>query len=216
MKVEIFFSIIKYTSALSVLIPFVLCLIKFKTLDKILRVLFFYLILSIFSELVGYFLITKNIQNYLSRNLYTVLEFTCLASIFYLRFNSKTIRKLILLFYFVFLFLVFYILVFKEFYNKRDNILTTFESSFFIFISYFYLFRLIKDMDNSIFLNSYFIWVNNAILIYFSAAFVLFLFIEYIEKFNKESYYYVVSLHLLANITFNLMLSIGIWKIKRN
>lgn len=212
MKIEFVFNTLKYISAISVISPLIACILKIKTLDLTLRVLFVYVAISALSEICSYFFITNNIHNYIVRNTYTFLELTSLTILYFIQFQENKSRTVIVVAYFLIVILTLIIFFCLGKFNEPDNIVSTIESAFFIILSYVYIYKLMKDIANSSFSESYFIWINNAILIYFSLTFVLFLFIGYIEKFRIEGYYFVYSLHLIANVLLNVLISIGVWK----
>lgn len=216
MTINSTYNIVKYSSAISVLIPLICCIIKYKTLNTILRVLFLYLLLSAMSEVIGFYLLTNNIRTYIVQNSFTLIESTLILIIYYRIFDLQKIKKLITFFYSLYFILSIYILFFKNGFDAQDNILNTIESSFFMFLAYFYFYRLMQRMDVAYLTEYYFTWINTAFLIYFSAGFVMFLFNEYIENFYIQLFYLVYCLYLITSIAFNIILSVGIWKIKHN
>lgn len=216
MIIGTFFNIIKYVSALSILIPFIFCIIKYKTLNKVLRVLFLYVIASAFTEGIGFYLLINNIHTYRVQNLFTLIECTFITYIYYIKFERINAKRVITIFYLFYAILSYYLLVVKQGYNKQDNILNTMESAFFMALAYSYFYNLTRELDISKLTEYYFTWLNSAFLIYFSSGFVMFLFKEYIENLHLQYFYLVYCLYLIASIAYNIILSIGIWKIKRN
>lgn len=207
------FEQLTHLSSLSVIVPIIASLFRNKTLNKILRVLFLYLIISAVVEAISYFLTINSIQNFVVKNIYTVIEFTCITAIYFLEFEGKTAKRLIGISYIGFLCLSVLLLLILGNYNKQDNIINSTESWLVILFGAFYVFKLYNNFAIKNLLSYYFTWINFAILLYFSTSFFIFLFSEYLEKGGLENYYFVYSLHLISNISFNIILTIGIWKI---
>lgn len=61
---------------------------------------------------------------------------------------------------------------------------------------------------------NYFAWINSAILIYFSMALFSFLFNKFSGQLEMNLYVWVYTPHLVTNVAYNILLAIGIWKIK--
>lgn len=103
MEIQTLFDVLNHSSSISVILPLVCGILKFKTLNTELRVLFLYIILSALAEGLGFVFIKNNIQTYLVYNAFTVLECLLLTFIYFNRFELKNTRTII-----VFLILFFY------------------------------------------------------------------------------------------------------------
>jgi hypothetical protein len=58
-------------------------------------------------------------------------------------------------------------------------------------------------------------WINSGVLFFFGTTFCLTLFEGYILKYNADLLYYTWSVQLIANIVYHLILSRGIWLMRR-
>lgn len=206
---------ISYVSAASVLIPFFVCILNFKTLNASLRVLFLYVLISIGFEAIGLILSKNKIHNYLFQHLFTILECTLIVRIYLFQFETKLHKTLIYSIFSGFLLLSLILLFFKGGFNQGDNVISTFESCFIIVLSCAYLLKTLKEITLSKSNNFYFFWLNAGFLLYFSTAFFLFLFDAYLEKLDLPTFYLIYSLHLISNIVYNSLLAIGVWKMKQ-
>lgn len=216
MQASSIYSVIKYSSALSIIIPLIACLIKFKTFNVELKVLFFYIIVASIIEGVGFYLWKKNIETYIVQNVFTFFEFTLILTIYYLLFERRIIRLFIFLCYLVFVFTYVYVMFISGKFSQQDNILNTFEATTFMILAYYYFYKVISELQITNLSAYYFTWINTAFLIYFSAGFVMFLFNEYIENLHLQWFYLIYCLYLVTSLGCNLILTIGIWKIKSN
>ena len=216
MNFVILYKALKYISIFSVFVPFIMSVKRMKTLDIALRVLIFYLFISITSDITSLILANQHKTNYLIRSIYTLLECTCLAFIYYHKFESYKIKNIIKGFYFCFVVLFIYFCFQIGGITQYDNGMSVFEAFFFLIIGQTFIYYLFKNMNLEKLKDDSFFWINSAIIIYFSSNIVLFFFYSYIVKFEISKFYFLNSLHLLSNITFNIMLTYGICKVKAN
>jgi hypothetical protein len=216
MTIGSFYNIIKYCSALSILMPFFLCVLKYKTLNRVLRVLFLYFIVTALAEIIGYTLMVKNLQTYVVQNTFTLFETALILYIYYLKFEAKSMKSIIIIFAAVFFLLAVFLLFIKQGINKQDNVLNTIESAFLMGLAYSYFYNLTNEVNVNKLSDFYFTWINAGVLIYFSGGFVMFLFNEYIEGFFIQQFYLVYCLYLFASIVYHILLTVGIWRIKAN
>lgn len=214
MEIQTLFDVLNHSSSISVILPLVCGILKFKTLNTELRVLFLYIILSALAEGLGFVFIKNNIQTYLVYNAFTVLECLLLTFIYFNRFELKNTRTIIVFFNLIFLLLAFYVLIMKGKYNMQDSVLSTYEAAFLIALSGGYIIKVMREINISRLKEVHFTWINVGILIYFSMAILLFLFYSYIEKRGIKTYNNLYSLHWLTNIGYNVLLATGIWKTK--
>lgn len=178
------------------------------------KLLLCYLIVSLLTDIICWYLAKNGMTNYLIRNVFTLAEFTCLAYIYFKKFDSPGIKTIIkavtLLFYLTAVFL--FVVVDKL--NQQEDLLSAISAFFFMLLGYIYGYHLFRDYKISKLQDDSFFWVNNAILIYFSANFVLFLFFGFVVKFKMELFYFVYSFQLLTSIIYYVIISFGIWKAK--
>jgi hypothetical protein len=211
MDSEIIFPILNHASSLSILLPLCFCLLKLKTLNKELRVLFIYLIASAVTDLLGFIFISKNIKTYLLYDIFALVECSLLTLIFYKKFERRLTRITVLILYFIFL--ILFLKVFPKSVSA-ENIYLTYEAGLLIFFSVGYIIKVMIEMNVERMKEKYFNWITVGILIYFSAAFFPFLFKLYIVMRGLETYNDVYSFHWIGNIALNTFIAIGLWKKK--
>lgn len=208
------FHILERISVSSSFIPLFICLIRFKVSNTEIKILFIYIFVSVLSEVFSLILAEQYIKNNIVWNMFTVLECTLIARIYFLRSEVEKSRRIITFFYFLFLLLAFATLILKKGFNLPQSILSIYESWFFIILSYSYFFKMVRELNVDRLTDYYFAWINSAILIYFCMSFFLFLFDWYLEQSDLATYSILYTPHLLVNIAYNILLSIGIWKFK--
>lgn len=243
-SIEQLYVAIKDVSTGSILVPLLFCFIKRKALNATFRALCIYLILTFLIELLSHVLAGKvqtgylvlqtvfnlsesqtetlkaifagKYYNYLFAlaNSFTIIQFFTFSYIYYQQFTATEVRntiKVAVAIYLVFSAIVFF--VFKKFMHP-DNLTTVVEGCVLWTLSIYFFYTVLKEMTIPKLTENSFIWLNAAILIYFSVSLVLFLADDYLETCSSNIFKALWSLHLLAHITFNVLSSLGIWKQK--
>lgn len=209
------YDILMYTSALSYIVP-VYLLLKDKTLSRILKVLSLFLVLSLATEFVSFYVI--NIQHKDNKwvlNLYTLICQLNLSLFYWMLNQSRLIRIFVLTFNIVFLFLFICNI---QMFNSQvfDNQLAYILSSLFLItISVLYFKKIYFEMKIANLFQDGLFWVNSAFLIYFSSTFYVSLFEEYIRSEDLNLLYYTWPIQLVSTIIFNVILSRGIWLMRK-
>jgi hypothetical protein len=215
LPVDAIYAVLKNVSFFSVLIPIGFCLAKIKTLNKTLRVLFVYFILSGLTDLLSYIFSSSCITCcYATENIFTLVQFCAFSYVYYLEFAeawAKTAIKYIAISYLAFSAII---LLFMDGLFKESNIITVLEGILLLILTFFFLYGVLKDMNNPRLTDDSFIWFSFAVMIYFSVALVLFFSDDYLRNCPKDTFKMLWSLHLLANIAFNVLASVSIWKRK--
>ncbi len=215
MQIPLFFNLLRYLSIFSVLAPILVGVINYRTLNLTLRVLFFYLTFAAITDITSLILSFYNEQNFLIRNLYTFLECTFIVLIYYLKTDKLSYKKLLTYSYCAFLLIAILTMWVNRGFNRLDSVLNATEAFIVVTSGLFYFYFLMSDRDTSKMKESYFVWINSALIIYFGMVFFLFLFNEYLNKNGMKTYYSFQAFHLVNSIVYNILLAIGICKARR-
>lgn len=217
MSIQNFYQYISFISFGVIFIPFVSLIIRFKTLNITLRVLFLYILISIVTEILSRYGVTIDITVYNAiQNCFTILECICFSVIFYLQFTSRAARATVQVLLALFLlFSAFLLIPGSNFLINNMTILVT-ESLMMIVFGIAYFFKIYTEDSIQKSDNNFFFWINSGILIYFCASFFLFLFDAHILKLKDEYFSLLQSIHQLANIATTLLFSVAVWKTKTN
>jgi hypothetical protein len=217
MTLTALYNLVFYFSIGSVSVPFVCCLIKLRTLNRTLRVLFIYVMVAAATELLSLHLaVTKNVSAYNAvQNSFTLLECTLLSFIYYLEFKRLLSRRIILILLLAYLVIAFCALFYVTGFTQPNNIISTLESCLMIGLATSFFYKVNSELNIPRLKEYYFFWLNSAVLIYFSTSFFLFLFDEYLSKYGFKSFYLLYGVHELTNIACNILFAIGIWKTKK-
>jgi hypothetical protein len=170
-------------------------------------------LVSIFSDLIGYIAgpIFKN--NNPIYHVYDILSGAVILHIYKLNFTNEKTKKIILLLLFVFVSFSIFLFFYKDGF-KFDNTESTISLKIMvILLSMYYFLTLFYQLKIRSLKNHYFFWINAAFLFYSGTTFYIFLF----ENFVIFGLYknYIWPIHLIATIIFNLLLSKGIWTMKK-
>lgn len=216
MNIELISKELSHLSSLSILIPFILLLMKIKALNSQFNALLVYIISSIITEIVGLCFLNNDNINLPVYYLFTILETTLISYIFIKEVKEKHYISFLIIGFIIFLISsTFGLLWYKSFFHA-DNFLRPFEFALILIYSLVFFYKTILNLNIKDLLNYYFFWFNSAFLIYFGTSFIFFLLLPYVAK---ENIYFINILgifHLVMSIIYNTLLSIGIWKIKKD
>jgi hypothetical protein len=213
---KLLYDVLENTSIAISIVP-LLCLgLTWKRAGTPLRWLFFILLaVELIAELFNRFLSWNHINNSFIWHIYTVLYSILLFLIFKNYFSSiKAIGWFRLMPIIVLISGLFEGLIDQGYLevNTITYLLLCVQS---IIYSLVFFYDLINEARiKNLKLYSPF-WINSGVLFFFGTTFCLTLFEGYILKFNADLLYYTWSVQLIANIVYHLILSRGIWLMRR-
>lgn len=212
------YGIVYWISFSSYLIPiFLLAFLKskFKTERDLLSVLFVYLTLSVLTEIINLVFIDLFKNNNPVIHFYTVLGFVNLVYFYKLLLKDKYFdnmyKPIIILFCFLSLFYSFFIKGIMNI-NVISNLIFTILM---VFSCSFYFYKIYTEMKVSNLFQDGLFWINSAFLIYFSSTFYVSLFEDVIKSVDLNLFYYTWPIQLVSTIIFNVILSRGIWLMRK-
>ena len=192
---------------------------KSSTRKDIHRALVLLCLISIFSDIICYISAPIFKNNNPILHIYEMLSGTVILHIYKFIFTNKKTKKIIQLLLFIFLTFSIFLFFYKDGF-KHSPASTTILNILVILLSIYYFFTFLFDkMEIKSLDIYYFFWINTAFLIYSSATFYLFLFQYFYKKytiqpdFDYQLYYWPIN--LIARIIFNLLISKGIWTMKK-
>lgn len=214
----IWYEVIYWISFSSYLLPIIVFIPKkgiFKTEDNLSSVLLFYQIICISTELFNIFYMQFFRNNNPVIHIYTIVIFVLVSFFYFKIFKNFNYKKLL------FPMTIFFIIYsFYEFFNNQGYlnvntkpylILTIYT----IILSSIYFYKVYSEMKIANLFQDGLFWVNSAFLIYFSSTFYVSLFEEYIRSEDSNLLYYTWPIQLVSTIIFNVILSRGIWLMRK-
>ncbi len=199
---------IDFISAVSILLPLIAGLFRFKLSGNDFRWLFIFFLISAITEFIAHSLKRNGVNNLWLGNIFFLLEYVFWSFIIAQWLHSKKIR----LFIFIFLpayFIIWCVTTFMvlDFY-MFNSYARTIESLVFVFLSCFLLIAVSTDTTQLIFKNPKF-WFGSALLIYFSVNLIVFGTANYISSNQEQLMNNTWIIHSFTNIFANLLFAIG-------
>ena len=214
MLTKTFLATISEIAQLSLALPILIALFRFKRFTKLYWTLASLLLVAAIISYGAFILYQNKANNMYLLHIYTVLEYALWSMFYYQLFERKFVKKVIvsLLILFV-LFAVTNTLYWQslQVYNSYSR---SVEGAFLLCfaIAWFYKVfvngKIIKLETHPVF------WINAGVLVYFSGSLLLFVTNNFLVKISRQHFFEAWALHGLFLIIHYLLIAIGIWLIK--
>ena len=214
MQLKIIYKVLTIISAASVLIPICFSIWRIKTLNKSLRVLFFYLLLCLISDALSFTVMDYKSSINTIFNIFTFIECACVCFIYFLEYRKVITKLFVILLFFLFMGYSIKNFILEGRISENDSKVNAFEAGVIILISGMYFIKVLFDESISQPEKHYFYWINLAFTVYFGSAFLLFLTNDFIEHCSHKTTRLLWSIYLIINILSNILISTGICKMK--
>ncbi len=201
--------VILYIGIFSQLLPLVFFLLyKFRSREKGLRVIFYYILYCVLNEgLSVYLQTTHSSKIYILFSFYTVAEFSFFCLFYYYIISSKKVKKIIIPIWASFALFSITDFFFVNRMDDFDSIAVAIASIIIILLCAYYLFMQIKgSISLQIYSTSNF-WIIITFLIYLSGTFFLYLMTEAMktnDSFQKQYIYINSSFNILKNVLLSI------------
>lgn len=198
-----------------IIAPFLLSVVRYKHLSKALKIITWYLMLSVVTQAVSLILWKKSINNLPLLHVFTVLEFALLFA--YYSFQSKLLTRF--WFYLIpVLFLLFALLDSFVLENLYSFNIYTRSLEAFIFIGcsiHWFIHSLTIESKVIVPQQNALKYINAGFFIYFSGSLILFAFSNYINHLGRPLLMNIWTLHTLLLIVLYLFIFTGFCKTNR-
>jgi len=202
---------------ISVFIPIVTIIFFFlitKNCTKVTRTTVLLLpVLSLLSDLTSGFLLTKETSMYVTLHIYTL--FTGLVCLMYFRNLYKRQKNYFLALIFIFCGICATEFLYKDGYQSVNVVANTALSVTVFIVAFFYFFKAINELKYPRMTDDIHFYINFAFLFYYGTTFFFALFEPYIRSISIEFADYSYYVLFVSNITFNIIISTGIWLTRR-
>lgn len=199
-----------------IIAPFLLSVVRYNRLSKALKIITWYLMLSVLTQAISLFLWKKSINNLPVLHVFTVLEFILLFA--YYSFQSKPLLTRFWFYAILVLFLLFALLDAFVLENLHSfNIYSrSLEAFIFIGCTVHWFIRSLTIESKVIFREQNALkYMNAGFFIYFSGSLILFAFSNYINHLGRPLLMNIWTLHTLLLIVLYLFILTGFCKINR-
>ena len=205
------FELLLNISSLSILLPVITALFFIRAFNVQLKALFLYIIVCVLAEIAAYIVVKLHFNTYLVFHVFTMLEGPIIFYIYYKELNFKRNN-------FVFLFAGIIVLFsgclqFSD--NSSNDITSSIEAILISVFAIVWFFKVFVDMTIPKLTDYYFFWINSGFLIYFLGPFFISIFESTIRESEAPILNALWIIHVAISLLFNIILTIGICKIKR-
>lgn len=208
MNLNTAYNILTYLSAFSVIVPLLIAIQKWCYFGYDGRCLTIYLIISLLTEIVLIYLELSEVFANILVNCFSLFEFIAVSLIFYFALAPK---KLFKWFYWCGVSAISTVFIFSDI-----RLPTTVFNGFYIFVlilfALYYFYKETREVSVQRLADHYFFWFNTAFLIYFGFSFFIFLYEDFITNADRDVARVLWTFHLILNIIYYSILTVGIWK----
>lgn len=211
----VFYDLIIKIAQVTIILPLVIACWRFKHLDKIQRLLFGLLIISALTSTIARYLWSIKENNLYLLHYYTVIEFCGWAAIFYLLFENAFMKRVILWIGIIYIIFAITNSVFWEGLDTFNTNSRSVESVLLSTFSVMYYVKMFKEKKISHLEHNASFWINAAVLIYFSSAFLLFGFSNLLLNLSSYKIKEVWGVHGIFLIVHYLLITISLWIVSK-
>lgn len=204
-------SVLQDISNWSPVVPMIIGIVRFRNYSKGLRAIVALTIISLVADFIGGFSTRENPFGPYVLRVYSLCEFS-LITLFFIGEISRPVFKRLLI-GMIFIFLGVEILDYSiQGDLVWDNLSLAVESVLLMIYSLSTLYFIMRDMIYPRILDTPQFWIISAILVYFGGSIFVFAASNY--AIGAEARKYIWSMHGLIHIAFNILIAIGLWKVK--
>ena len=197
---------------LTILLPIFIAFFRFKYLTDAAKALLVYLCTSALVSIVIKYTASYKINNLPIFHLYTFIELLLLAE-----FYKKLIgfKKIITIVQFLFLIACVVNAVFFQSIFTFNTYTRPLEAFIIMLFAVNYFAKIFTDTSKVNLLEIPGFWFNTGLFLYFSGAFMLFIFSNFLLKVSQESYYIVWNTHATFVLIMYILFTLGFIKCKK-
>ncbi|WP_298425801.1 hypothetical protein [uncultured Kordia sp.] len=196
---------------LSILVPLLMILIRFKRFGKPFITLSVLLVMASIISFMAYIHYAKEENNMYLLHIYTILEYIGWTFFYYQLFESKIIKKVLVVL--IILFVLFSIAntIFWQPLEINNSHSRSLEGFLLVCFAVTWLYKVFVDSAIKNIEKHPVFWINTAVLIYFSGNFVLFTAQDLLLEITLKEFIVAWTLHGFFLILHYLLISLGIW-----
>lgn len=193
-----------YISTISVLIPLLASIYRYKRLNTELKLLSWLFIFASIVELINFISVRNHISNFWIVNIYSLIEGFVIFYIISKWINVQNMLKVTLILFVIYclywLYTTFFISSIFDFNSKEKTV----KGLMLIFLSGYLLIRLSID-EKIVLYKDYRFWISCDVMIYFSITLIVFSTATVFLEDNHRAAYYSWMIHSIINTISNLI-----------
>jgi hypothetical protein len=199
---------ILYTSIISGILPVIAALYNYRRLDKILKIVAAFLLISVLFdwgfEIASHFHIPNNFP---AIHLFILISLGFFTVIYYAAFFSPLLKRTTIILSILALFISIFDMVFDKGIWQYPSISNTALSVVLIIFSLIYFYQLLTRQEFIHIEKQGLFWINAGVLFYYSVNIFLFMLFRRIISSHEEDYYMI---HNVTNIIANILFTVGL------
>jgi len=206
---------LEYLSSLSILLPALIALYRYRLLDSEMKIFALFLLLGSCVEACDIILAHYAMNNIWLFNLFSVLEGFVICYVIGKWFESPKMFRVSMVLFTVYFCYWIYTAMMTISLMEFNNYEKTVKGLIFIFLSAILLVRLSRD-ESIMIQRDYRFWIAAAVLVYFSATLIVFSTANVFLQDHHRAMEYSWLIHSVVNIAGNILLASGfIWYYRR-
>jgi hypothetical protein len=216
MTIQEIASLIVKCSPWIVPVPFIIGIIKKKYLVNELSVIFLYVFNGVIFQFISTFMWYYKIPNLYLFHIYVLTEFFFISWFYYELFKKYISPKTIPIIFIIFI--AFSLIDTFVWHNPFtfNSYAKTLECIIIVSYTVFYLYKTFDEFQDEDPSDTPVFWINAGFLFYFSGCLFLFTFSNFILTQGKPMGMIVWALHAFFMVIMYSLISIGLWKSKKN
>jgi hypothetical protein len=204
--------IIIIISSLAVLMPFSLALRQFNVLSEPLRIIFYYILIALMFEILGWITVLLHQQNHWVTNIFNILEFIFISFYFLKIFKIKKIYKVLnFLILLVAISIILLTLIDYRNINHYNSIAFVISCFALMMLVLYHFYILLYSLEVPRLTTNPYFWISSGVLLYFSGSFFINLFSEFILFNEVHSINQLWHIQHIILFIFRIFLAIGLW-----
>jgi len=202
--------ILSYISSFSVLVPAAVSIIKWKSLNHVLRLFSLYLVITALKESVCVYLALQSRHNVQVYNVAAILEYLIYFYLFYTEFTEKAFKRATMAMLAAVCVVYLADIIFING-IKGNNVYTSSIGAISITVlSLVYFYQLMIKTEHTSLTSVPMFWISTGLIFYYAGTTVLYGFADHYEALPAEQRAFLWRINSVLNIMLNVLFTIAI------
>jgi hypothetical protein len=188
-----FFSFIRDISILVILFPTIISIVRYKNLNKGLKILFCFLCFGVFTEIAARILIVTGHTTLWALNIYIPIEFLLIGLMYACFFDGFINKKYVYILIVLFISISAVNSIYFQDLGKFNNLILALRSLIYVVFAIIYFYKVLTELKIQKLSKEPAIWINSSVLIVFSTIFLIMAFSNTILKLPLETAKYILG-----------------------
>ncbi|WP_046757244.1 hypothetical protein [Kordia jejudonensis] len=209
-----FLATISEIAQLSLALPILVMIFRFKRFTKLFWTLAILLIVAAIISYSAYLIYLEKENNMYLLHMYTVLEYALWSVFYYQLFENKVVKKVIVSMLIIFVIFSVTNTIYWQSLTTFNSYSRSVEGAFLLCFAIAWFYKVFVDRTIVRLETHPVFWINAGVLVYFSGSFLLFISNNFLVHISRQHFFEAWTLHGLFLIIHYLFIAIGIWLIK--